>query len=889
MYRRLLAFIMVWALCLSFVPGASGSNVTAEAASKTKLSNTSVSLIVGKTKTITLKNCKKAVKWSVTSGGVVKAVKKSKYKVKVTAEKKGTATLTAKVGKKKYKCKFTVSPKTVAVNSISLSSHLEKVIVGGYAFIDNTISPSNASNKTVVWSSTNTSVCEVVNGVVYGKAAGNAVVTATVDNKTASCAIVVEDVKGISNARLERNSKNTGYNLSFSLTTTSNSTIKANGTAHVSVYNTNKESMFKKDYFFTDSEFVNRSSATYISNIYMVSVPILDKEYNLTSASADGLISLSLDLMSGNEVKTYIAYISTLKNAASSDASIIPAIDIEPEKPADTSKDEVVSADASAKVYVYDRYIEYDSVKKTHNVVFSVKRADTNQYTAGSGNMTVTLYNGGKVVYNAKISFTDKSFGYRNFESSGKAYMATVPLEESKILAGAENNGFAVLAINLNNSINSTVSAYLPVDPLKKIGDDTSGDANAVSSVYISGDAAFDVTSSNVSVTLQMRNYKKVGIKSAGEAKIVVKERTSGTSLKEVYSGTTAINENAFVSKAMPDKTIYYEYKLTHKIDKTKLESGKSYLIEVTVTSKNGKSATATLYDSKYIAPPTPASTTQATTEAPSTTEIFFLDTPTYNKDTNKLNFKFRVVSGNANGSETIKIKCTARIAITSGNAQGEGLFTTEYDVDNGIPYIDLDDYESTPTGMVADITINAGNIKPSSGKGFLTISLDTVKGKFLKSTSTTLTNLPVYVPPTTEATTEVTTEAPPVYAETVHEAKEIAVTYSTELKVDFKLASCNASANPSEVIISGEGTINYKIMVSGDASDEVICSADAHYTTVNFNEENKITSVLATPQFSGNSASGNGVIVVDIYYDNKKIGSKAIEVTNLPVSNPGP
>ena len=43
--------------------------------------------------------------------------------------------------------------------------------------------------------------------VVYGKAAGNAVVTATVDNKTASCAIVVEDVKCISNARLEASSK----------------------------------------------------------------------------------------------------------------------------------------------------------------------------------------------------------------------------------------------------------------------------------------------------------------------------------------------------------------------------------------------------------------------------------------------------------------------------------------------------------------------------------------------------------------------------------------------------------------------------------------------------------------------------------------------------------
>lgn len=73
-----------------------------------KLSEKSKTLTVGQSFNLSLKNTKSSVKWS-TSNKKVAAIKKvSKYKYKVTGRKSGTATITAKVGKKKYNCKVTV-------------------------------------------------------------------------------------------------------------------------------------------------------------------------------------------------------------------------------------------------------------------------------------------------------------------------------------------------------------------------------------------------------------------------------------------------------------------------------------------------------------------------------------------------------------------------------------------------------------------------------------------------------------------------------------------------------------------------------------------------------------------------------------------------------------
>lgn len=87
-----------------------GSNM-AEAAKKVKISKTKLTLKVGQTKTLTVKNLskknKKKLKWSSNNKKVATVSKKGKVK----AKKAGKAKITAKVGKKKYTCKVTVKKK----------------------------------------------------------------------------------------------------------------------------------------------------------------------------------------------------------------------------------------------------------------------------------------------------------------------------------------------------------------------------------------------------------------------------------------------------------------------------------------------------------------------------------------------------------------------------------------------------------------------------------------------------------------------------------------------------------------------------------------------------------------------------------------------------------
>ena len=81
-----------------------------QAASSVMISKSKVTLYEGKSTTLTVKKGSKkvsGVKWSTSN----KKVATVSSKGKVTAKKKGTATITAKVSKKSYKCKVTVKAK----------------------------------------------------------------------------------------------------------------------------------------------------------------------------------------------------------------------------------------------------------------------------------------------------------------------------------------------------------------------------------------------------------------------------------------------------------------------------------------------------------------------------------------------------------------------------------------------------------------------------------------------------------------------------------------------------------------------------------------------------------------------------------------------------------
>lgn len=79
----------------------------------------------------------------------------------------------------------------VAVTGISLDSSTKTVTAGDTVTITATITPSNATNKGIVWTSSDESVATVNGGVVTGVGSGTAVITAkTVDGGyTATCSV----------------------------------------------------------------------------------------------------------------------------------------------------------------------------------------------------------------------------------------------------------------------------------------------------------------------------------------------------------------------------------------------------------------------------------------------------------------------------------------------------------------------------------------------------------------------------------------------------------------------------------------------------------------------------------------------------------------------------
>ena len=87
-------------------------------------------------------------------------------------------------------------PVAVAVTGVTLDKAEAELAVGGNVTLTATVAPGDASNKSVVWSSSNKSVAVVTqNGIVTGVAAGTSDITVTtVDGgKTATCKITVTD------------------------------------------------------------------------------------------------------------------------------------------------------------------------------------------------------------------------------------------------------------------------------------------------------------------------------------------------------------------------------------------------------------------------------------------------------------------------------------------------------------------------------------------------------------------------------------------------------------------------------------------------------------------------------------------------------------------------
>lgn len=111
--KRYYAMILSLLLLVNILPTSH-----AVAAKKVMLNCKKMIIRVGGKKSLTLKNSKKKVKWTVVSGKKYVTLKnKKKTSVTVVGTQKGIAKVQAVVGKNKYICKVTVKPNTITAGS----------------------------------------------------------------------------------------------------------------------------------------------------------------------------------------------------------------------------------------------------------------------------------------------------------------------------------------------------------------------------------------------------------------------------------------------------------------------------------------------------------------------------------------------------------------------------------------------------------------------------------------------------------------------------------------------------------------------------------------------------------------------------------------------------
>ena len=174
-------------------------NISVDVESVT-LDKTTLSLTVGETATLTATvkpddATDKNVTWTSSDESVSKVADG-----KVTAVKSGKATITAKCEDKTAECAVTV---TVPTGSVTLDKTSLSLAVGETAQLTATVKPDDATDKTVVWTSSDESVAEVINGKVTALKSGTTTITARCGGKSAECIVTV--IVPVSSVNLDRN------------------------------------------------------------------------------------------------------------------------------------------------------------------------------------------------------------------------------------------------------------------------------------------------------------------------------------------------------------------------------------------------------------------------------------------------------------------------------------------------------------------------------------------------------------------------------------------------------------------------------------------------------------------------------------------------------------
>lgn len=199
--------------------------VTVKAVKVTSISFSSSSTTIEYSKTKTLKvtfkpsnTSDKALNWTSSNPKVVSVDKNGKIKG-LKAGQSAVITATTKDGK--LKAKITVKVNPIGVSKITLNRTSQTLSKGKSFTLAATVKPSNATNKTLTWTSSNPKVATVdKNGKVTAIKNGTATITCkSANGKKATCTITVKNIK-VSDIQLDKRSVLVDQGATFTIVAT---------------------------------------------------------------------------------------------------------------------------------------------------------------------------------------------------------------------------------------------------------------------------------------------------------------------------------------------------------------------------------------------------------------------------------------------------------------------------------------------------------------------------------------------------------------------------------------------------------------------------------------------------------------------------------------------
>lgn len=166
----------------------------------------------------------KQLTWETSNSAAVTVVNGT-----VTAVGAGTAKITVTTANgKTVTCTVTVS---ILASGVALNKNTLTLINGTTQTLTATVTPSDTTDKTLSWTSSNESVATVANGTVTAVGVGTATITVTTSNgKTAACAVTVDPMIDVTSITLNKTEATINLGESLNLVATilpENATYKA--------------------------------------------------------------------------------------------------------------------------------------------------------------------------------------------------------------------------------------------------------------------------------------------------------------------------------------------------------------------------------------------------------------------------------------------------------------------------------------------------------------------------------------------------------------------------------------------------------------------------------------------------------------------------------------